>query len=67
MGLRAGEANRRDPELQTRTTVELRKLAAAGIMRPHISHRLPLDQTREALLVLERREAIGRVVICIDA
>lgn len=63
IGLRAGEANRRDPELQTRTTIELRKLAAAGIMRPHISHRLPLDQTREALLVLERREAIGRVIV----
>lgn len=63
IGLRAGEANRRDPELQTRTTIELRKLAAAGIMRPHISHRLPLEKTGEALRLLEQRMAIGRVVI----
>jgi NADPH2:quinone reductase len=63
IGLRAGEASRRDPELAARTSIELKKLAEAGIMRPHISHRLPLDQTREALLVLEQREAIGRVVV----
>ena len=66
VGLRAGEASRRDADLAARTGVELKKLAEAGIMRPHISHRLPLEQTREALLVLERREAIGRVVISID-
>lgn len=65
IGLRAGEANRRDPELQTRTTVELRKLAAAGIIRPYISHRLPLEKTYEALLLIEAREAIGRVVIAL--
>ncbi|RDV07508.1 NADPH:quinone oxidoreductase family protein [Sphingorhabdus pulchriflava] len=63
IGLRAGEASRRDPELAARTSIELKKLAEVGIMRPHISHRLPLDQTRDALLVLERREAIGRVVV----
>jgi NADPH:quinone reductase len=65
MGLRAGEASRRDPELAARTAVELRKMAEAGIMRPHISHRFRLEQAREALMTLERREAIGRVVISI--
>jgi NADPH:quinone reductase len=63
IGLRAGEASRRDPSLAAHTSVEMKKLAEAGIMRPHISHHLPLDQTREALLALERREAIGRVVV----
>lgn len=63
IGLRAGEASRRDADLAARTAVELKKLAEAGVMRPHISHSLPLEQTREALLVLERREAIGRVVV----
>ncbi|HMS20429.1 NADPH:quinone oxidoreductase family protein [uncultured Sphingorhabdus sp.] len=65
IGLRAGEASRRDPDLAARTSIELKKLAEAGVMRPHISHRLPLDQTRDALLVLERREAIGRVVVTV--
>ena len=63
IGLRAGEANRRDPELQGRTTIELLKLAATGVMRPHISHRLPLENTHDALRILERREAIGRIAI----
>jgi NADPH2:quinone reductase len=66
IGLRAGEASRRDADLAARTGVELKKLAEEGIMRPRISHRLPLAQMREALLVLERREAIGRVVVCIE-
>ena len=66
IGLRAGEASRRDPDLAARTSIELKKLAEAGVMRPHISHRLPLDQTRDALLVLERREAIGRVVVTLS-
>ena len=65
IGLRAGEASRRDPDLAARTSIELKKLAEAGVMRPHISHCLPLDQTRDALLVLERREAIGRVVVTV--
>ncbi len=63
IGLRAGEASRRDPDLAARTAVSLKQLAEAGVMRPHISHRLSLEETRKALSVLERREAIGRVVI----
>lgn len=66
IGLRAGEASRRDADLAARTAVHLRNLAEAGVMRPHISHRLGLDKTREALLVLERREAIGRVVVTME-
>jgi len=33
------------------------------VMRPHISHRFPLADAAKALAVLERREAIGRVVV----
>ncbi|MGL5837352.1 MAG: NADPH:quinone oxidoreductase family protein [Sphingorhabdus sp.] len=65
IGLRAGEANRRDPALAARTATALSEMAEAGVMRPHISHRLPLDRTANALHILERREAIGRVVITI--
>lgn len=63
IGLRAGEANRRDPDLQRRTTEALWQLADEGVMRPHISHRFGLTETREGLRVLERRQAIGRVVV----
>tara|TARA_R110002033_G_scaffold42421_3_gene83408 strand:+ start:52504 stop:53502 length:999 start_codon:yes stop_codon:yes gene_type:complete len=63
IGVRAGESPRRDPELAQRQRAALRQLAAQGAMRPHISHRFALADTAEALAVLERREAIGRVVV----
>ncbi|ASK87464.1 NADPH:quinone oxidoreductase family protein [Sphingorhabdus sp. SMR4y] len=66
IGVRAGESPRRDPALAERQGAALRQLAAQGAMRPHISHRFPLSATAEALRVLERREAIGRVVVEID-
>lgn len=63
IGLRTGESARRDPALAARNQTALHNLARDGIMRPHISHRFPLSDAAEALRVLERREAVGRVVI----
>lgn len=63
IGVRAGESPRRDPDLAKRQSAALRELAAQGVMRPHISHRFPLADAATALAVLERREAIGRVVV----
>lgn len=66
IGVRAGESPRRDPDLARRQRAALRDLAAQGAMRPHISHRFPLTDTAKALAVLERREAIGRVIVEMD-
>ena len=66
IGVRAGEGPRRDPELAKRQTAALRKLAQKGVMRPHISHRFSLADAAQALAVLERREAIGRVVVAME-
>lgn len=63
MGLRAGEATRRDPELGIRTRAALIDLARQGVMRPAISHRFPLDQAGYALKALENRSVIGRAVV----
>lgn len=63
IGLRAGEASRRDPVLGARNRKALAELAEQGIMRPHISHRFSLDQTAQALRALEERAVIGRAVI----
>ncbi len=63
MGLRAGEATRRNPALGARTRAALIELAGKGVMRPTISHRFPLDQAGDALLALERRDVIGRAVV----
>ena len=40
--------------------------AAEGHLRPHISHRFPLEHFRAALDVLQSRAAIGRVVLTMD-
>ncbi|MEH6716349.1 NADPH:quinone oxidoreductase family protein [Parasphingorhabdus flavimaris] len=66
IGVRAGEGPRRDPELAKRQTAALRELAQKGVMRPHISHRFSLADAAQALAVLERREAIGRVVVAME-
>lgn len=63
MGLRAGEATRRDPALGVRTRAALIDLARQGVMRPAISHRFPLDQAGAALKALEHRDVIGRAVV----
>lgn len=63
IGLRAGESSRRDPELARRSASALAELAEDGIMMPHISHRFPLDDARNALRTLENREVIGRAVL----
>jgi NADPH:quinone reductase len=63
IGLRAGEASRRDHQLAEQSRAALDALARQGIMRPHISHRFAVYDTAEALKTLERREAIGRIAI----
>lgn len=63
MGLRAGEATRRDPELGLRTRAALIDLARQAVMRPAISHRFPLEQAGDALKALENRSVIGRAVV----
>ncbi len=63
MGLRAGEAVRRDPDLGRRTHEALSLLAQQGVMRPHISHRFSLAEANKAFEAMEKREIIGRAVI----
>jgi NADPH:quinone reductase len=63
IGVRAGEAGRRDPELRARLVEALSKHAAAGRLRPHISHILPLERWAEAMRIVGERRAIGRVAL----
>lgn len=63
LGVRAGEAARRDPSLDTRRLAALTQWAAEGRIRPHISHRLPLEQCAQAMRLLIARQAIGRVAL----
>jgi NADPH2:quinone reductase len=63
MGVRAGEASRRDPALGRAALDAVLAHAAAGHLRPHISHRLPLARFAEAMRLLMERKAIGRVAL----
>jgi NADPH:quinone reductase len=36
---------------------------AAGKLKPHVSHRLPLAQAGEALALLRARQSTGKVVL----
>lgn len=63
LGVRAGEAVRKDPALGEVRIRKLREWAEAGKVRPHISHRLPLEDCAAAMRLLIERKAIGRVAL----
>lgn len=66
LGVRAGEAARHHRPYFAEYRREMQRLAAAGQYRPHISHRLKLDQAIEAMHLMERRAIIGKAVLTID-
>jgi NADPH2:quinone reductase len=63
LGVRAGEAVRRNPALGEVRIKALLEWAEAGKIRPHISHRLPLKNYAQAMRLLIDRKAIGRVAL----
>ncbi len=63
LGVRAGEAARRDPALAAARIKALLAWAEAGKIRPNVSHRLPMEQVAQAMRLLIDRKAIGRVAL----
>jgi NADPH2:quinone reductase len=63
IGVRIGGLNEARPDLAIANMKELTKLAAAGKLRPRISHRFRLDQAREALQAVIDRAVIGKAVL----
>jgi len=64
LGVRAGETILRlSPELGRDYVEELPRLAALGVMRPHVSHRFPMDRAADAFRVLMERKVVGKVAI----
>ena len=66
LGVRAGEAARRDPLLGAARIAALLAWAEAGEIKPHISHRLPLESVAQAMRLLMDRKAIGRVALMME-
>jgi NADPH:quinone reductase len=63
LGVRAGEAARKNPPLGEARLKALNEWAEAGKIRPNISHRLPLEDVAQAMRLLIDRKAIGRVAL----
>jgi NADPH2:quinone reductase len=54
-----------DPDKLRRSVEALLGWYAAGRLKPHVSHRLPLDRSVEAIRLLTHRQALGKVVVTI--
>jgi NADPH2:quinone reductase len=52
-----------NPEALTESLSELMDWHAAGKLKPHISHTLPLDQAADALELMRSRKSTGKVVV----
>ena len=63
LGVRAGEAARKNPALGAARLQALLQWAEQGRIRPNISHRLPLEEFATAMRLLIDRKAIGRVAL----
>ena len=63
LGVRAGEAVRRNPALGAVRLTALLDWAEAGKIRPNVSHRVPLEDYARAMRLLIDRKAIGRVAL----
>lgn len=63
VGVRIGGLNEAAPELAIANMRELTKLAAAGKLKPRISHRFPLERAAEALQAVIDRKVIGKAVL----
>jgi NADPH2:quinone reductase len=63
LGVRAGEAVRKNPALGEVRQKALLAWAEQGKIRPNVSHRLPLEDYAKAMRLLIDRKAIGRVAL----
>jgi NADPH2:quinone reductase len=66
LGVRAGEAVRRNAALGEVRIKALLEWAEAGKLRPNVSHRLPLQDYAKAMRLLIDRKAIGRVALVME-
>jgi NADPH:quinone reductase len=63
IGIRAGEAGRRDPEMRRQELKALCALGESGRLRPFVSASYPLEDFSEAMAMLANRRAVGRIAL----
>jgi len=63
IGFTIGALSKLDPERERLNAAVLMGWLAAGRIKPHISHRLPLAKAGEALALVRDRKVIGKAVL----
>ena len=63
IGFTIGGLSRHDPAWAARNQRVLMGWLASGRIRPYVSHRVPLERTREGLRLIAEREVVGKVVV----
>jgi NADPH:quinone reductase len=63
IGYTVGALNRQDPAWAARNSRVLMGWLASGRIKPYISHRVPLEQTAEALKLIRDRKVIGKAIV----
>jgi NADPH2:quinone reductase len=63
IGVFWGESVKRDPGGHRRNMIEVLGWIAEGKLNPRVHGVYPLEEIREAISVLDRREAVGKVVL----
>ena len=63
IGFTIGALSRLDPARERRNLAILMSWLAAGRLKPHVSHRLPLERAADALKLVRERKVIGRAVL----
>ncbi len=66
IGVFWGEAVRRHPERHRANMIEVLRWVAEGKLDPRIQATYPLEEIREAIGILDRREAVGKIVLTLD-
>lgn len=66
LGVFWGDFVRRSPDLQRENMRDIAAMAADGRISAHIHRILPLEDIAEALNILKRREALGKVVLAVS-
>ena len=56
-----------DPDKLRRSVEALLGWYAGGLLKPHVSHRVPLERSVEAIRLLTDRKALGKVVVTVGS
>ncbi|SEP09207.1 NADPH:quinone oxidoreductase family protein [Aquisalimonas asiatica] len=65
VGVRAGEAGRRDPAQARESLDVLIDYAGRGLLRPHVCATFPLEDAAAALHFMDQRRVVGRLALVV--